>query len=323
MRGQSLVELAFTAPILFMMIVSTAEIGYLANNYLILLDAVREGGRYATTLSPLNWNELDTRNYYRTACFTTSGRFNVQAGTTPAVITTHPSGLAGYTLYGNADPTKGFFDGAMCQTAAAMDPLDFNVNDDDIVVSAVAFINACSGAISGCYYVDGAGTVHMDRPIGAHHITITGRWPIKNRYCPGPGEDQRDPFNTTGSATFYNQHPELFPLPTDIRGFIVTGQQRSNLDNTSTCRGSKFHVGGNDEFDLEWRFNQLGYQTGDTSVSDRVPNGGMVIVELTWKHHQLFHFPPLNLLGDPKLYIWMMFPVSAAEPTATVGSGGP
>ena len=72
LSGQSLVELALTTPILFLMIVSTVEVGLLANNYLILLDAVREGARFAVSQSPLTWDDAkSTRNYYRTACYST------------------------------------------------------------------------------------------------------------------------------------------------------------------------------------------------------------------------------------------------------------
>lgn len=327
-KGQSLVELAFSAPILFLMIITTAEVGFLANNYLILLDAVREGGRFATALSPLTWNDAqDTRNMYRTACADEqSGFFNMQSGESPSHSTPHgPSGPGispAYVLLGQKNPTKGFFDGAMCQTVSAMNPLKFDLSVDDVVVSAVSFINSCSGGLNACYFTDGNGT-HYDQPIGTHSIIVTGRWPLSNRYCPGPGgpsvgsgEDQRDPFVFPGgpsAATLYAQHAELAnSLHTDIRGFVVTGFQTSQETPTS-CIGSKFHVGGGDAYDLETRFNQL----SDTKVRDRLPNGGMVIVEMTWQHHQLFHFPLLTLLGDPKLYVWMMFPVSSAEPTAT------
>jgi hypothetical protein len=74
-RGQSLVELTLTAPILFIMIISAVEVGFLANNYLILLDAVREGGRFAVTENPLQWatsplsatGDPETRSWERTS----------------------------------------------------------------------------------------------------------------------------------------------------------------------------------------------------------------------------------------------------------------
>mgnify|MGYP001013003906 CR=1 FL=1 len=41
-RGQSLVELTLTLPVLLVMLMGLTEIGWYANNYLTLLDVVRE-----------------------------------------------------------------------------------------------------------------------------------------------------------------------------------------------------------------------------------------------------------------------------------------
>ena len=65
MKGQSLVEMAFTFPLLILMVLSLVEVGFLANNYLILMDAVRAAGRTAVTLDPLAWTETDTVNESR------------------------------------------------------------------------------------------------------------------------------------------------------------------------------------------------------------------------------------------------------------------
>src|SRR2546421_9223344 len=68
MRGQSLVEMAFTFPILILMILSLAEVGFIANNYLVLMYIVRSAGRSAVILDPGTWNDLDTRNQNRMDC---------------------------------------------------------------------------------------------------------------------------------------------------------------------------------------------------------------------------------------------------------------
>ena len=100
LSGQSLVEIALTTPILFLMVVSTVEVGLLANNYLILLDAVREGGRYAVAQTPLTWNDAQsTRNYYRTGCYSTK-EFPTGSGIT------WPRGTFDM-IYGDGDPQHG------------------------------------------------------------------------------------------------------------------------------------------------------------------------------------------------------------------------
>ena len=56
-QGQSLVELVFTLPLLLLLLAGLVEIGWYANNYLILLDATREAGRYGSTKDPVrDWN---------------------------------------------------------------------------------------------------------------------------------------------------------------------------------------------------------------------------------------------------------------------------
>src|SRR5258706_690373 len=68
MKGQSLVEMALTFPILILMILSLTEVGFLANNYLILMDIVRSAGRAAVNLDVSKWVDQDTRNFNRMDC---------------------------------------------------------------------------------------------------------------------------------------------------------------------------------------------------------------------------------------------------------------
>jgi hypothetical protein len=60
-RGQSLLELAFITPLLFILFLGTVEVGWFANHILILLEVTRVGARAGTVLtgelSPLSWNE--------------------------------------------------------------------------------------------------------------------------------------------------------------------------------------------------------------------------------------------------------------------------
>lgn len=69
-RGQSLVELGLITPVLIILIMGLAEIGWFANNYLILLEVTRTGARYGTVQTgdgtPLVWeqNEDQTDRAY-------------------------------------------------------------------------------------------------------------------------------------------------------------------------------------------------------------------------------------------------------------------
>ncbi len=59
-RGQSLVEMAFITPLIAILIAGVIEIGFYANNYLILLEVSRVGARQGAVLvgenSPLEWD---------------------------------------------------------------------------------------------------------------------------------------------------------------------------------------------------------------------------------------------------------------------------
>lgn len=63
-RGQSLVELAFITPILALLVAGIMEVGWYANNVLILMEVTRVGARSGTILagefSPLAWNQQAT-----------------------------------------------------------------------------------------------------------------------------------------------------------------------------------------------------------------------------------------------------------------------
>src|SRR4051794_37477232 len=65
-RGQSLVELALVTPLLIVLLMGLAEIGWFANNYLILLETTRVGARYGAIQtgdsSPLAWEDSNDLN---------------------------------------------------------------------------------------------------------------------------------------------------------------------------------------------------------------------------------------------------------------------
>src|SRR5215813_10569018 len=96
-RGQSFVEMALTMPLLITMLLGMVEIGFLANNYLILTDAVREAGRKAVNLTAdtgaphwnlplrpdagnpnrMSYNYAEDRNYERLNCGDKQGIYNL------------------------------------------------------------------------------------------------------------------------------------------------------------------------------------------------------------------------------------------------------
>jgi len=339
-----LVELALTMPVLFLMVIGIAEVGFLANNYLIALDALREGGRYAVQLNPMNWHtsltdpagDNETRNQQRADCETTATlpsfgalfHVNLEArdgATSPAGdggFNPHPFGVPGY-FEGAESGTLGFYDAVMCQVVAALDPLFFDYRYDDIVISVISFANRCEqwdGTAAGaaaCY----ADPANYRQPQGNRHLTITGRYPLMNRKC---ADDNRDPFAVPGAS---NPVPVPGANKSDVRGYIVMGNMKP--PNTA-CIGSWFYLNDShgfapyaspEPYNIDYLLNSL----PSSQLQLNAPGGALVLVELYWNHKQLFNFPPFSFFNDTtsqgvRLHLWQAFPIVSAEPTPTSGS---
>jgi hypothetical protein len=136
----------------------------------------------------------------------------------------------------------------------------------------------------------------------------------------GPTDDRKDPFSYNGNLAPQPSYPTG-----KVRGFILTGNMRASTSDgvvDDGCYGSSFFIGDGSST-LDPRRDLLAILTSQGLTADSpllkqaMLNGAMVIVEVTWTHHQLFGFPPLSLLGNPTLYVWSVFPVTAAEPTPT------
>lgn len=58
-RGQGMVELALVLPVLLLLMLGVAEMGYALRNYLVVVNATREGGRFASRGGFTNQAVLD------------------------------------------------------------------------------------------------------------------------------------------------------------------------------------------------------------------------------------------------------------------------
>ncbi|MEP7289326.1 MAG: TadE family protein [Chloroflexota bacterium] len=222
-KGQSLVEMALTTPILILMILGLAEVGFLANNYLILMDAVRAGSRDAATLDPTSWRYGEARSTDRMDCDTDTHFAALSLGTqgtaqygvrwigpgiNPLISTVLPRGY--YTLGSSAPLTSndlnyrrtssdipivpdkdfGFFDEVACQVLNAMLPLQYNDTDGPPAPPIPSQDDVVVSAISYSLinYAALGGTQTAAYPGGpgrnsGYWATVTGRWPMENRFC--------------------------------------------------------------------------------------------------------------------------------------------
>src|SRR5512145_1663836 len=121
-RGQSVAELALVTPILIVLLMGLAEIGWFANNYIILLEVTRTGARYGTVqvgaTSPLAWdNTYSIVPQVDGAADTVTDRKNVRDCDAVADE--------------NSAELKGFYSVIHCVMKRSMDPLKLHEEDDD------------------------------------------------------------------------------------------------------------------------------------------------------------------------------------------------
>jgi hypothetical protein len=220
-KGQSIVESALTFPILILMVLGLMELGFAMNYYLTMLDLVREAGRRGANLSPIFWDENDTRNYNRLDCDTYSPSDGIShlynLGDNLNQNRRVPRGpeASRYGYRTGPEGPYGFFDGIVCQIILSMYPMEFEdprpwsedgqtppipdrsaeFTRNDIVVSAFSytmmdFTQPFKGSVAGA-------AVGPTVPSNRLYVRITGRYPRENRYCrtaDGAG-DERDPFD--------------------------------------------------------------------------------------------------------------------------------
>lgn len=293
-RGQSLVELTMTMPILLLMLLGLVEIGWLANNYLTLLDATREAGRYGSVRDPNLWAIGYETSYHMMDCdFDDPNNLSdPNYGSThfdkyqQELVGTYP----GPTIpgFGNGVETQGlqFYDGVACSAITNILPLPFDDLADDVVVSVFSYA-----------YFTADSRIH-----------VVGRLPSRSNEC----TDADEPYN----ANYYD--PAYTPTQRDSGtnerrlGYFFRGNHVTSHD--SGCRGSEFTTA-----EVEDMLNRtLLNNSGDPLTAPEVEEmgaGGMVLVEIFWQHDQLLGLPFFTFMDSQfDISVWAMFPNTSAEP---------
>jgi hypothetical protein len=283
-RGQSLVEMTLIMPILLVMLLGLIEIAWLANHFLILMDVSRSAARYGATLDPLEWVDGDEHYFERMDVYL------------PITDRSHLPAFfeEGVDYRGNF----GFYDGVACTAIQNMRPLVFDTERDDVVVSVFAYA-------SGDYNSD-----------GNVEVRVTGRFPARQNEC---SNEPYDPFdvNDNGSYDPFEDQVRMIggvngqdQYPGDnrenVRGYVLTGHH--HVSDAAGCIGSEFSTQ-----EIEDLLN------GTSSLENtHTPNNSLLLVEVFWHHRQLLQLRWFTAIGDDfELNVWSMYPVSAAEPTAT------
>lgn len=292
-RGQSLVELTLVMPLLILLLLGLMEIGWLASNFLVLLDVTRSAGRFGATNDPLQWATGEEHNLERMDCDTTDGGSFADVDGQVFLPITDTSHLPGFFVDG-ADSPIGYYDGVACAVVKNMAPLVFDPTKDDVAVSVFAYVVQDFGS-------------------GAE-VRITGRFPARQNEC---DNEPYDPFDANRNHSYdmaedqfrmYDGAEETSPLDNDenVRGFVLTGHHQ--VDGVPGCIGSEFSTE-----EIETLLNGVSALENEHS-----PNNGLLVVEIFWHHRQLLQLRWFQIIGDNfEIHAWAMFPVTAVEPTAT------
>ncbi len=292
-RGQSLVELTLAMPILIILLLGLMEIGWLASNFLVLLDVTRSAGRFGATTDPLQWATGEEHNLERMDCNTSEGGSFADIDNQVYLPVSDTSHLPGVFVDG-ADSPIGYYDGVACAVVGNMAPLIFDPSKDDVAISVFAYVVEDFGS-------------------GAQ-VRITGRFPARQNEC---ANEPFDPFDANRNNSYdpsedqfrmYDGTEETSPTDNDenIRGYVLTGHHQ--IEDVPGCIGSEFSTQ-----EIEALLNGVSALENEHS-----PNNGLLVVEIFWHHRQLLQLRWFQIIGDNfEIHAWAMFPVTAVEPTAT------
>ncbi|MBI1279360.1 MAG: hypothetical protein GC179_14625 [Anaerolineaceae bacterium] len=335
-RGQSLAELALVTPLLIVLLMGLAEIGWFANNYLILLETTRVGARYGAVqtgdFAPDKWDN--------SASLLPNLQADYVANAAGGPLTQN---ARAYRICTNSEAggTPRFYNIIICKMFDAMSPLDFrgeykvtNADPtdrnsvDEIVVSAFSLlsINPTDSNIPAAMRstIDLAPNV----PSTQQQVLVIGRYPTNANECTTDASDPdpRDPFNyisytgasntdttspgNTGTRNFvmssgtqlfsellgYDTGPEL------QRGFALTGQHiitaTRTLPAASRCYGSEWTIRR-----VQDLINVANYGMQNQNQRSMLPSQGLILVEMFWQHTLLLRNPVFNpvfnILNDP------------------------
>ncbi|MBN1285642.1 MAG: pilus assembly protein [Anaerolineae bacterium] len=328
-RGQSLVELTLTLPILLLLLFGMIEIGWYANNYLVLLDASREAGRYGATGDPVQQWQIGLSNEpFRHDCCVGDQCYDELfahlRNPRPEMeeyyqavqdYLNNPSGDEDIKarLRAAKDSPLRYFDGVACRVLYNLSPLEFDWTRDEVVVSVFSYVPPYT---AGWYLPPEFPARSSSWPftrIAPTYPISGGRMPIERNQCDrdayGSAESVIEHIGYTLTAVGNDECTPSADYPANPEKFCgecdpASNESCANHRRSDGCYGSEWDPGEIEERLYEFEGEGLA--------------GGLVLVEVFWWHEQLLGLPFVSSLANPmEIYVWVMFPVSAAEPTPT------
>jgi TadE-like protein len=320
-RGQTLVEIAFIAPILIITFAGMVEIGWFASNYLALLDVSRNGARFGSMqsgdTSPLVWNDTASLASSDTVAAEVAGFWYVD----PADPSQHQRRQAR-----NCDgQLTGFYTAVGCMMIESMQPLPLRKDNsvDDIVISVFSLAQV-NGRVLGS---------HRPFSDSGPQVVVVGRYPMNANECDvsmtagNPvlqPHEPRDPFDVNEN---HRQDADPNGL-TEIPGYDAIGSSVTNAEKQVGFAWFGHHViQGTGCVGSDWTaqrveeaMNLQNYvDGGDVQQRQMLPGQGLVLVEMFWQHELLLKIPVFSpvysILGDrTTISVWAAFPMPSVEP---------
>jgi hypothetical protein len=331
--GQSMVELALVTPLLIILLAGLVEIGWFANNYMLLLDVTRAGARRATVLtdreSPRAPNWLREFTYvphsYLTGSDPVTGDDLTEYRMPYISVLDNDARRrehrweAATAETGACRRTRLFYSEVVCTMITSLEPLRLNQENgiDDIIISGFAVENINGARQPGWLPPMALRPVPADTP----QMIVVGRYPAEANECDVTGtggvysvtpREPRDPFdvnnngiveNGAGAATVdgINDYAELPGY--DLVATTVSAAEKqvgfSLFGNhkipDSRCVGSEWRVA-----DIERLMNIPTFNIPVDSNPENIlarslmPGQGVVLAELYWEHTMLLQIPVLS-----------------------------
>lgn len=332
-RGQSVAELALVTPILIVLIMGLVEIGWFANNYLILLEATRTGARFGTVQtgqnSPLMWNNQASLVPDR-----------IKPGFNPLDpdprVEDLRRGVRSCDDVARDPKYEGFYSLLNCVVRQSMNPLEIKLPDieksirypDDIVISAFAlqlidprdnFFNQLNrevlGKTNGELLAQVTG-IDKDMP----RVMVVGRYPTNANECTVSNDggsfawESRDPFdyivNGRRDYTLRKDPDTGFDLNNieenriyyELPGYDAEAFERQRgfaylgQHHIGTATGPNANCIGSEwtSSEVEQLINLPNFNLDDANKRSRLATMGMVLVEMFWQHDLLLKNPVFN-----------------------------
>ncbi len=337
-RGQSMAELALVTPILIVLIMGLVEIGWFANNYMILLEVTRTGARFGTVQtgnnSPLAWDNKGSWVPSVTGFFPPDTETDLQR-----------IGVRNCNAVASTQAYQGFYSLLNCVMLQSLDPLEFRRkvaaddpdSPDDVVISVFALQlvdpNAPFFQNRPNYKLASVPGVPDNLP----RVVVVGRYPTNANECNITAEgngtpDVRDPFDylsASGGASgdgvrnyVVQKDPVTNVTLPDVEENrlyleLLGGDPYNGANSNSWEKQRGFVYAGQhyvstsgkrclgSEFtisDVEGLVNLPGFNLTDERERKNLASMGMVLVEMFWRHELLLKNPVFNpvftILGD-------------------------